>query len=161
MRAVITATSWGYLYILHFSAPLGNPTNPRALAQHYVGWTEDPAKRLADHLAGRGAKITAAAVEKGITFEMFSWPAPLGIEKTLKKQKGTPRFCPICCRTHGWRCRQPVCEFTQLALPFDDAAEELPAIELGKADWYEVSYYRRINRRAAAPLPDNWDDGLL
>ena len=28
----------GTVYLLHFLEPIGNPANPRAMAQHYIGW---------------------------------------------------------------------------------------------------------------------------
>jgi hypothetical protein len=27
----------GTVYLLHFLEPIGNPTNPHAMAQHYIG----------------------------------------------------------------------------------------------------------------------------
>ncbi len=41
MRPVITATTWGFCCLLHFAAPLGNLTNVRAPAQHYIGFAAD------------------------------------------------------------------------------------------------------------------------
>lgn len=160
---VITAKTWGYLYILHFSAPLGNPANPRALATHYCGWAADPQERLAQHLAGRGAKITAAAVAKGITFELFSWPAPLGVEKALKRRKETPRFCPTCCAAHGWKRKQPIVqvEVEQLPLPLDD--DPFPAPTPRSMDGYEFLALRRwtLARAVGAVGGAEWDEGLL
>ncbi len=172
MRPLITASTWGYLYILHFSAPLGNPANPRALATHYCGWAADPDERLAQHLAGRGAKITAAAVARGITFEMFSWPAPLGVEKALKRRKETPRFCPTCCSIHGWKHKQPIVQVaaqvaTQLALPLDDPFDPFPAPAALPMDSYEFLVERGMRTAWAGLLAErsvgtDWDDaGLL
>lgn len=59
------------VYLLHFSRPLGNPANTRAMAQHYTGWAADLDRRLGDHQAGRGAALTRAAVEQGIGWEVF------------------------------------------------------------------------------------------
>lgn len=167
MRPPITRHTWGYVYILHFSAPLGNPANPRALATHYCGWADDPEARLKEHLAGRGAKITAAAVAKGITFELFSWPAPLGVEKALKRRKETPRFCPTCCAVHGWKRKQPIVQVaTQLALPLDladDVADPFPQPAVRSMDGYEAWMLGEMRRAlpARALAVGEWDEGLL
>ena len=36
----------GTVYLLHFLEPIGNPTNPRAMAQHYLGWALVAADRI-------------------------------------------------------------------------------------------------------------------
>lgn len=59
----------GFVYILRFSHPLGSI---RHRAQYYIGWTLDVEERLAEHRAGRGAKITAAAVERGYHLELVA-----------------------------------------------------------------------------------------
>ncbi len=42
------------IYLLHFARRI-NPTRP---ARHYLGYAEDVAQRLAEHAAGRGARLT-------------------------------------------------------------------------------------------------------
>ena len=58
----------GQVYLLKFSAPLGDPSVPRGSASYYVGWCREGQfdRRLREHRKGRGAKITAAAVARGI-----------------------------------------------------------------------------------------------
>ena len=58
----------GTAYLLHFDRALGNSHNPRGMArqQHYIGWADDVDARLADHRAGRGARLLAACVHEGI-----------------------------------------------------------------------------------------------
>ena len=38
----ITRFTVGWVYIIHFSRPLGNLDNPRAQARHYAGFALDP-----------------------------------------------------------------------------------------------------------------------
>lgn len=137
----ITSQTKGYVYLLHFSDRLGNPQNPHAMAQHYIGFALDPHERLAQHRAGQGAKITAAAVQRGITFEMFCWPAPLGFEKTLKGFKRAPCFCPICARAAGRRPRPVIVPEVQLELLLDEP--DFPEPPRVSIDWYEANMLRQ------------------
>jgi hypothetical protein len=85
------------VYLLHFATPIGNPANPRAMAQHYIGWTSEPAKRLARHAAGDGAAIMRAVRDKGIGFEIArTWSGTRALERQLKRRKHASHFCPIC-----------------------------------------------------------------
>lgn len=176
LRPLITAASWGWCYLFHFSRPLGNLSNPRAQAQHYTGWAADPdgdgtelAHRIAEHLAGQGARITRAAVAQGIELTIVAtWRAPLAFEKTLKRRKDGPNICPVCCRERGRRAKQLACGLEQLALPLLDPVEpwpegfDFPSPPAIQADWYEASYYRRQRAARLVPvLADNWDDGLF
>lgn len=170
MRPLITAQSLGFCYLLHLSRPLGNLANPRAQASHYVGFADDPAgdgagleRRIAEHLAGRGAKLTQAAIAAGIEITLVAcWRAPLAFEKQLKRRKEAPRLCPICCRKHGRKVKQVIVA-EQLALPFDaEPVEDFPAPPQIKADWIEISTLRRWRAVGERPaLADDWDDGLL
>ena len=146
------ATYWtlgtqGHLYLFHFNAPLGNLSNRRAQAQHYVGFTDDLDTRIAKQLAGKGAKIVAAALERGLVFELYSWPATLEVEKLVKARKQTSVFCPACAAAAG-RLPRPLpvpATVEQLALPLD--TDELPEAPLGRLDWLEMQIER--NWRAA------------
>lgn len=55
------------LYLLGFSKPLGDVTRTRMSARRYLGCCKDGRfdERLEEHLAGRGAKIVAAALAMG------------------------------------------------------------------------------------------------
>jgi hypothetical protein len=159
------AATIGTVYLFHFSAPLGNLSNPRAQARHYLGFTEDLDARIAKHLAGKGAKIVAAALKQGLVFEIYHWPAPLATEKLIKRRKETHVFCPACCAAKGRKPRAlplpPVVE--QLTLPdFFGAGdlEELPAIELGRMDWLEIKVQQEWRGRRI-PAPSGIDDDLL
>lgn len=81
------------VYLLHFSAPL------RGRFQHYIGQTErDVEARVAEHRAGRGARITRQAVAAGIGLELARvWEGvPRSFERHLKKRGAARHFCPVC-----------------------------------------------------------------
>lgn len=85
------------IYVIRFSQRIGNPQNPRAQAQYYVGWCKDSKsaleRRLAEHRAGTGARITAAAVARGLTLEVvFTMPGSRKVERQIKNQKNTRKF---------------------------------------------------------------------
>ena len=81
----------GVIYLLHFERSFKH-------ARHYLGWTEDLDRRLAQHRAGRGSPLIAAAIADGITFELAAtWPGDRTDERRLHRYKNSPgRLCPIC-----------------------------------------------------------------
>lgn len=111
----------GYIYLLHFTRPVGNLSNPRGMARHYLGWALDPDAREAQHRAGHGAALTRAAVAQGIAWTLHILAAgDRDLERALKQKKAAPRLCPICGATHrGGRLSIPGCG-SQLALPLPD-----------------------------------------
>lgn len=145
------------VYLLHFSAPLGNLANTRAQASHYLGWAVDLPARIRQHATGRGSYLTQAAVAQGITFEVVAtWPGDYLLEKRLKALKATPRLCPICGRRHpGGRLHVPV-SWYQLELPWAefDPFRRSPGSRL---DGYEIAQERRW--RVAQALPIGQFDG--
>ena len=90
----------GTVYLLHFDrlyvpypgAPL------RDCAGHYVGWTAPNVKRrLAEHEAGRGARLLAVVREAGIGWQLARlWPGGRARERQIKRQGGHARKCPLC-----------------------------------------------------------------
>lgn len=81
------------VYLLHFSAPISD----KHTCQHYLGFAHDLDARLAEHAAGRGARLTQVALERGITWECVrTWPGDRSAERRLKHRKSSPRLCPIC-----------------------------------------------------------------
>lgn len=86
----------GIVYLLHFSAPV-HPFRP---ARHYIGWTSEEKGaegRLQDHQTGQGARITAAASGRGISFIIArTWKGSRRFERRLKCRKNAPRLCPLC-----------------------------------------------------------------
>jgi predicted GIY-YIG superfamily endonuclease len=80
----------GLVYLLHFDRPYGH-------AGHYCGFTTDLDTRLAEHAAGRGARLLAVAKAAGITWQLArTWPGTRTRERALKRQGGAARRCPLC-----------------------------------------------------------------
>lgn len=80
----------GYIYILKFSSALGNENHR---ARYYLGWALDVDARLAEHKAGHGAKITAAAVGRGFELEIVAtFPGTRADERQLKSRKSHSRI---------------------------------------------------------------------
>ena len=83
------------VYLLHFDSPI-NPARP---CRHYIGSTKDLNQRLTDHRHGRGARLTAVAIERGISWKLAAvWDGGRQLERQLKRQKNAPRMCPICAK---------------------------------------------------------------
>jgi len=83
--------SAGTVYLLHFDRPYKH-------ARHYVGWTARNVKRrLAEHEAGRGARLLAVVREAGIGWQLARlWPGGRERERQIKRQGGHARKCPLC-----------------------------------------------------------------
>lgn len=80
----------GIVYLLHFTEPFGH-------ARHYSGWTADLPGRLAEHTAGNGSRLVAAAMSAGVGFTLArTWPGTRARERQLKRQGGASRRCPLC-----------------------------------------------------------------
>lgn len=80
----------GVVYLLHLSEPYGH-------ARHYTGWTTDLDARLALHGSGRGARLLAVAASAGITWQVArTWRGGRARERSLKRQGGASRRCPLC-----------------------------------------------------------------
>lgn len=92
----------GTLYLLHFSGPLGDTSRPRM--RHYVGWCRENEleRRLAEHRAGTGAKITRAAVNRGLELLLASTsPGTPRDERTRKRRGHHADACPLCTSPGG------------------------------------------------------------
>jgi hypothetical protein len=177
MRPVITGKTSRLGHLVHFSRPLGNMANVRGHATHYIGFTPDDgsgaglSERVAEHLAGDGARITKAALAQGIEIELVAcWRAPLAFEKQLKRRKEAPRLCPICCKARGQKVRNVIAA-EQLVLPlFESEAEvepwpegfEFPAPTILKRSWAEIdAEIQARSNGVALSGRDDWDEGLL
>ena len=80
----------GTVYLLHFDRLYAH-------ARHYTGWTSDLTARLADHAAGRGARLLAVITAQGIGWRLArTWDGTRHLERALKRQGGASRRCPIC-----------------------------------------------------------------
>jgi hypothetical protein len=84
------------VYLVHLDRRLGTD-HPKGGAGHYLGTTVDLDRRLAQHRDGTGARILAAAVQRGIGFELVrTWPGGRDVERRLKSHHNAPRLCPRC-----------------------------------------------------------------
>lgn len=83
--------SQGTVYLLCFSAPYRH-------ARHYVGFATDLEARLAEHRAGRGARLIQVITAAGIEFTLArTWEGDRTLERRLKNGHNAPaRLCPIC-----------------------------------------------------------------
>jgi hypothetical protein len=83
-------------YLVHLDQRLGSD-HPLGSAGHYLGTTVNLDRRLEIHRTGKGARILAAAVERGIGFDVVrTWPGGRDVERQLKRQRNAPRMCPRC-----------------------------------------------------------------
>jgi predicted GIY-YIG superfamily endonuclease len=85
----------GWIYILHLHQALG------LNACHYTGSTLFLQRRMKKHARGHGSRFMKAVRDKKIPWELArAAQAPLAtvrkLEQTLKSQKNTPLYCPIC-----------------------------------------------------------------
>jgi predicted GIY-YIG superfamily endonuclease len=97
----------GCVYLVCFEAPIGDPANPKGSAGHYLGWADDVDARMAEHRAGRGARILAACVARGIAFDVVrTWAgADRSFERRIKRHHNAWRLCPRCGSRRGGRTR--------------------------------------------------------
>jgi predicted GIY-YIG superfamily endonuclease len=86
-----------YCYLLHFERPI----SPDHRCQHYLGFTTDLQRRIAEHRTGQAARLTEVAAERGIAFVVAKvWPdGDRRLERKLKNRHGS-RLCPICNQRH-------------------------------------------------------------
>jgi hypothetical protein len=84
------------VYLVHLDRKLGSG-HPRGGAGHYLGTTVDLARRLETHRAGKGARMLAAANQRGIGYDVVrTWPGGREVERRMKRQRNAPRLCPVC-----------------------------------------------------------------
>ena len=87
----------GTVYLIHFEQPIGDLSNPRGQARHYLGFATNLESRLAAHRAGNGARIMQVVAEQGISWEVArTWPGTRATERRLKNWHNGPRLCPVC-----------------------------------------------------------------
>ncbi|NJP11675.1 MAG: GIY-YIG nuclease family protein [Leptolyngbyaceae cyanobacterium RU_5_1] len=81
------------VYLLHFDRLI----SPNHTTQHYLGFAENLENRISQHRNGSGSRLCAVAKERGIGFVLArTWEGDRQTERQLKRQKGSPRLCPIC-----------------------------------------------------------------
>ena len=77
-------------HLIHFDRPYRH-------AQHYLGYTGDLKVHLATHASGNGSRLMEVIAEAGITWQLARiWAGGRALERWLKRQKNSPRLCPIC-----------------------------------------------------------------
>jgi predicted GIY-YIG superfamily endonuclease/ribosomal protein S18 acetylase RimI-like enzyme len=86
----------GFVYVLHFERPLCH-------SQHYIGCTCNLRERLITHATGRGARIVAAALDKGIPFKLGALgqcnvSVMYRLERQMKDWHGAALQCECCAR---------------------------------------------------------------
>lgn len=78
------------IYLLHFDKPVKH-------ARHYLGSADDVDERVERHRRGNGARLTQVATAQGIEMELVrTWEGGKKEERELKRQKNSPRLCPVC-----------------------------------------------------------------
>ena len=83
----------GYIYVIKFERPVGNPARKHGSASTYCGWAKNVEGRFYYHLAGKGASLTRAAVQQGIGMELvLVIPGTRADERTVKNGKNIRRF---------------------------------------------------------------------
>ncbi len=90
-----TRSPKGTTYLLHFCRPI----SPAHTCQHSLGWTPgDVADRLAEHAAGRDARLTQVALERGIAWRLVrTWEGETRTdERRHKRGAHGRRLCPLC-----------------------------------------------------------------
>lgn len=80
------------VYLLHLNQPFGHAT--------HVGWSEQIARRIEHHRAGRGSAMLRAFVRGGGTFQLArTWlGATKRLERRIKRRDYGPiaGLCPLC-----------------------------------------------------------------
>lgn len=79
------------VYLLHFDKPYRH-------ARHYLGYARLFERRLAEHMAGRGARLMAAVSAAGIGVTLVrKWPdGDRTFERELHNLKRNALLCPVC-----------------------------------------------------------------
>jgi predicted GIY-YIG superfamily endonuclease len=148
--------SAGTVYLLHFDQPYRH-------ARHYVGWATNVKRRLAEHEAGRGARLLAVVKAAGIGWQLARmWPGSRVRERQIKRQGGHARQCPLCGVTPR---RLPVNADGSLSRSRTTDAQKLAAGVMTAAQQAEHTALRRgaargrvpgVARRAQTPADDPW-----
>ncbi len=116
----------GQVYLIHFDQRYKH-------AGHYCGWTNDLDARLAEHAAGRGARLMNVIKDAGITWRMArTWDGTRTRERQIKTQGGLSRCCPECGVTPRTAQPEPQAPAPQSPRP-SAAAAEVPAYDF--RDW--------------------------
>lgn len=87
-----------YTYLLHFDSPVPKGGG-QSSAGHYIGMTNDMARRLNQHVLGRktsGSGLVSMAMKRGTVIVVRIWPQDGHFEQYIKARRNNKRLCPIC-----------------------------------------------------------------
>lgn len=80
----------GAVYLIHFERPYHH-------ARHYLGWTDNIAKRMREHANGQGSPLMRAVTLARIPWRVvYTEEGSRDLEKRYKSQKNASRLCPLC-----------------------------------------------------------------
>jgi predicted GIY-YIG superfamily endonuclease len=106
----------GFMYLLHFLKPLGDPTRPHMSAQHYLGWTSNVDARFHRHENGDGAAIMKAVANRKIGV-VIVWIRP-GTRNDERRLKNAGHFKERLCT---------YCKTAELNKDIDSALHTVPS----------------------------------
>lgn len=89
----------GGVYLIHLARPyVARSGKGVQTVEHYIGWSEDIERRVADHQRGQGARILRVVRDAGISFDLVrTWPGEdRNFERKLKNQRDAKLLCPRC-----------------------------------------------------------------
>jgi predicted GIY-YIG superfamily endonuclease len=92
----MAGTSGAGVYLLHFDRPYRH-------AAHYLGYAHNIGRRLDEHAAGTGGRLTQVVKAAGIGWQLArTWPGQGRTEeRRLKNRGGSRRHCPLCRASRG------------------------------------------------------------
>jgi predicted GIY-YIG superfamily endonuclease len=107
----------GIVYTIHLAKPVGPADRgPRNTARHYTGWTSNLESRIAEHRAGVGSKLLAAANRLGIAWTVAKTePGTRARERQLKNH-GAARRCPECTKENAMAKKSPAEKILDMAV---------------------------------------------
>lgn len=78
------------VYLIHFDHPYHH-------ARHYLGYADNLAARLHEHIQGNGARLMEVIALAGIGWQVArTWQGDRKLERRLKNWHKSPDLCPIC-----------------------------------------------------------------
>jgi predicted GIY-YIG superfamily endonuclease len=88
----------GHIYLIHFDKPM-----PDSNSRHYLGFSRDYRRRIAQHRANEGAHIMRRVNELGIPWRVVRvWRGTMDSESMFKRIGNYDLLCP-CCNPSGFK----------------------------------------------------------
>lgn len=80
-----------HVYLIHFDRKYHH-------TEHYIGYSKCLPDRIENHKHNTGARLLKAVNQADITWNVVrTWQVDgQGLERQLKNQKHSARFCPVC-----------------------------------------------------------------